>query len=400
MMQGRLRPTAWAGRSNEELSDMSSIPMPRFCQNERISMTPMRDSGPNNDLSSQLVSELLKFYLGPSANLTPQVHTRGAFTAPMMQISIGNCLAQDMMSTELHAQTGPPESIKEARNSLGLSMTGYAKPGGLRSHDSRLHDGVSDSFRLERYMDVLGSKSTRMSGGLSMTKYEAHASACDRQLEYEHGIHDLTKEDQRSPLMQYARDVAKAGGGLSGLTTVMLQQIPYQYMQADFMMEINRQGFEGTFDFLFLPMSQKRHGNIGFGFINFLSSSFAEKFYRKYQGQRLECYDARTTINVVPADVQGFEQSVAHFYSHWQLRKRKRLSVPVFLKPIPAHLKQEVEQKIESCVHDAFGARNEDYNVVAEKAISNNALCSSSSCEFACENFDSTKGRALLRLSF
>lgn len=154
----------------------------------------------------------------------------------------------------------------------------------------------------------------------------------------EQGVQDLTRDAQRGPDIQHARDVATAGWGLSGYATVMIQQIPFKYTQKEFMNEINLDGFDGTYDFLYLPVDARNPGNRGFGFINFLSANLADQFYRKYHGKKLKQYEASTDIGVIPADAQGFEQSAACFFASWHLRKKNRNSKPVFLRPVPAYI--------------------------------------------------------------
>jgi len=155
--------------------------------------------------------------------------------------------------------------------------------------------------------------------------------------------------------LQKARDIAAVGGGLSGYTTVMIQQIPFRYTQDKLLAEINKSGFEGMFDFLFLPEDAKSHSNRGFGFVNFLSPIFAEKFYQRYQGQRLMEYEVDNPLSVKPADVQGFEQSAACFFASWRLRRRKRNAcLPVFLKPVPAHVCDVAHTEKPRLISDPF----------------------------------------------
>jgi len=152
---------------------------------------------------------------------------------------------------------------------------------------------------------------------------------------------DLASDSGESRLIRQARELASAGGGLSGYTTVMIQQVPFKYTQTKFMNEVNSNGFAGTYDFLYLPVNARNHGNRGFGFINFLSASSAEEFYIKYHGQNLINHQATLPLSVIPSDVQGFEESATRFFETWQLRKKKRHSEPVFMKPLPAHLREK-----------------------------------------------------------
>jgi len=156
------------------------------------------------------------------------------------------------------------------------------------------------------------------------------------------------------PELSYARELAAAGHGLSGYKTIMIQQVPFKYTQSELMNEINQNGFEGTYDFLYLPVDARNPGNRGFGFINFLSAALAEKFYQTYSGKKFSNYEPTTALGVIPADVQGFEQSAATFFASWHLRKKNRHSKPVFLRPVPAHIRQEGWHKGKSNTCDAY----------------------------------------------
>lgn len=335
-------------------------------------VTPAREvrSGVNDELNRQFVSELLQFLLNSPTNPKHGVQRKDEITSPITQINIGEALAQEMILAQLHLQNAQLQPVKEPQNDSRNGVLGFRAPplpSGLNTIGYRRLPGSSS--------DVSGLAHDLATGivsppGLTTAESEVHAPACARKPEREHVSKDSeTKEGQRNPEMQHARDLAQAGGGLSGHTTVMIQQIPYQYTQTELTIEINNNGFDGTYDFFFLPMSQKRHGNLGFGFVNFLTPSFAEQFYRKYQGQKMECFDSTTTINVIPADVQGFEQSAAHFYSSWHLRKRKRLSVPLFLKPVPAHVREAGWRKGMSRPRDAYEGSSSSQDSPDRKSV-------------------------------
>ena len=55
-------------------------------------------------------------------------------------------------------------------------------------------------------------------------------------------------------------------------TTVMLRNIPNRYSQAGLLKEIDAAGFKGSYDFFYLPMDTKNRTNVGYAFINFLST--------------------------------------------------------------------------------------------------------------------------------
>jgi len=141
------------------------------------------------------------------------------------------------------------------------------------------------------------------------------------------------------PEVQARRDVAAAGGGLSGCTSIMVRHIPCKYTQRKLMREINGAGFLGRYDFFYLPMDPRSHANRGFAFLNFVNDEVAEDFYHMFHGQRLKHFNSEKVIAVMPADLQGFEQNAAHYAASRALRrKRAQHSKPVFFRPLPSHL--------------------------------------------------------------
>eukprot|EP00929_Paragymnodinium_shiwhaense_P046974 TRINITY_DN23865_c0_g1_i1.p1 TRINITY_DN23865_c0_g1~~TRINITY_DN23865_c0_g1_i1.p1 ORF type:complete len:803 (-),score=178.62 TRINITY_DN23865_c0_g1_i1:258-2666(-) len=142
-----------------------------------------------------------------------------------------------------------------------------------------------------------------------------------------------------APELLAAREVAANGGGLSGLTTVMLRHLPSKYHQHKLVREINAAGFVNKYDFLYLPMEESpSQYNRGFAFINFETPEGAEAFYRRYHGQRLYSYATEKTLAIMPADLQGFERNVEHYVSMAQQRRVQ--SKAMFFKPLPPHLLQ------------------------------------------------------------
>mmetsp|Transcript_74385 Transcript_74385/g.136134 ORF Transcript_74385/g.136134 Transcript_74385/m.136134 type:complete len:398 (-) Transcript_74385:56-1249(-) len=167
-----------------------------------------------------------------------------------------------------------------------------------------------------------------------------HQGSSGSEPECEQGSQDLSIESIVESDMQHAREVAAAGGGLSGNITVMMRHIPCKYTQGKFMNELNNAGFEGSYDFLFLPLNHRNPGNRGFAFINFLSPQLAEEFYSYYHGQKLRHFEATAPIAVMPADVQGFEESAERFYA-WSLKKKQTGGEPVFLKPLKVNVGEQ-----------------------------------------------------------
>jgi hypothetical protein len=89
--------------------------------------------------------------------------------------------------------------------------------------------------------------------------------------------------------------------------------------------------FAGHFDFFYLPTNMKTKKNRGFAFINFKSAGSASAFYAAFNGQRLRQHSAQAKpVGVVPADVQGFEATAAHYAP--EAGTSERACQPVFLQ--------------------------------------------------------------------
>lgn len=68
-------------------------------------------------------------------------------------------------------------------------------------------------------------------------------------------------------------------------TTVMIRNIPNKYTIKELAEEIDLQ-FANSYDFLYLPCDIKNQCNVGYGFINFLSTDCLNAFYERFQGKK------------------------------------------------------------------------------------------------------------------
>jgi len=90
----------------------------------------------------------------------------------------------------------------------------------------------------------------------------------------------------------------------------MLRNIPNKYMQSSLLDEINDMGFEGTYNFFYLPMDVHNKTNVGYAFINFTSSFDLQRFIDKFSGRTFERNPSQKIASVSPAHVQGLENNV------------------------------------------------------------------------------------------
>jgi len=85
----------------------------------------------------------------------------------------------------------------------------------------------------------------------------------------------------------------------------MLRNLPHSLTQADLLDEVDSCGYVGLYDFCYLPHKFAKHKNLGFAFLNFISTEDAAKFRREWHLSRR----FGTSLNVSAAAVQGREEN-------------------------------------------------------------------------------------------
>lgn len=97
-------------------------------------------------------------------------------------------------------------------------------------------------------------------------------------------------------------------GGYPGYTTVMLRNIPNRYNRA-MLVERLDQGYQGHYDFVYLPIDFNSRCNVGYAFINFRTPAMASKFMSEFHGAKtklvLPGFSSSKVCEVSYARVQG-----------------------------------------------------------------------------------------------
>merc|ERR1719446_1242468 len=124
----------------------------------------------------------------------------------------------------------------------------------------------------------------------------------------------------------------------ANVTTIMMRNLPNKYTQRMLLTEVNQNGFLGTFDFLYLPIDPETSANRGYAFLNFIDPSFAWMFKMSYEGRKMDRFNSRKVVSVMPATLQGFEANYAH-YSSARVFRGDPAARPLFLRepaaPVP-----------------------------------------------------------------
>mmetsp|Transcript_33357 Transcript_33357/g.72874 ORF Transcript_33357/g.72874 Transcript_33357/m.72874 type:complete len:755 (-) Transcript_33357:27-2291(-) len=98
------------------------------------------------------------------------------------------------------------------------------------------------------------------------------------------------------------------------VTTLMVRNVPNRYDRATLMLELDELGFEGTYNFLYLPIDSWTGYNVGYAFVNFDEPKDAfhcMKVVDGYEFKRHRLWKKRLAV-VSVAHIQGLEQNLAH----------------------------------------------------------------------------------------
>jgi len=153
----------------------------------------------------------------------------------------------------------------------------------------------------------------------------------------------------------------------SSVVTVMVRQIPRQYTQSKFLEEVNQRGFQGLFNFLYLPFDLKKGINVGYGFVNFTDSKHAQHFRSKFDWTYLDKHMSMRgkPIRVHPASVQGYQANFQHFVQTKTWQKQDTMFSPLFFSQDGSggpcgktDIVQQQQQQPESERPDAIGVRD------------------------------------------
>jgi hypothetical protein len=96
-------------------------------------------------------------------------------------------------------------------------------------------------------------------------------------------------------------------------TTVMLRNIPNKYTQRMLLDEVNTMGFQGEYDFFYLPIDYRNKCNVGYCFISFVSNAGARRFMDRLNGYRLPGFNSQKICGVSWARVQGLKANIQHY---------------------------------------------------------------------------------------
>jgi len=155
----------------------------------------------------------------------------------------------------------------------------------------------------------------------------------------------------KSPVCEQAVEAAHEDAQ-STVTTLMIRNLPRHLTQLSFISELNKAGFEGLFDFAYVPQSFHTNENAGFAFVNFISPCQAGALVGLWHGQRLFGADkTHAALNISPADVQGLTMNIQRWTSSRLRRIRDPNLRPFVLDERTKTLRSLTNNEVASCVN-------------------------------------------------
>eukprot|EP00927_Polykrikos_kofoidii_P033586 TRINITY_DN28408_c0_g1_i1.p1 TRINITY_DN28408_c0_g1~~TRINITY_DN28408_c0_g1_i1.p1 ORF type:complete len:406 (+),score=56.90 TRINITY_DN28408_c0_g1_i1:67-1218(+) len=115
-------------------------------------------------------------------------------------------------------------------------------------------------------------------------------------------------------------------------TTIMLRNIPNKYTQVKLMQELDDCGYEGAYDFFYLPMDVHNRSNVGYAFINFLTPEVADKFRQEFSHHCFQRFHSRKVGTVCIAHVQGLDENLRHFQNRAVTHAKNDKYRPIVLR--------------------------------------------------------------------
>lgn len=134
-----------------------------------------------------------------------------------------------------------------------------------------------------------------------------------------------------------AADVTAQTVECGWVTTLMIRNLPPQLKQCRLLEELDRGGFEGLYDFVYLPCSFTSGLNKGFAFVNMVSAEPAQALMSVWHKGGCPGFPNWTLkLNIAPAEVQGLEANLARWGVERRSRVKNRSFRPFILPACPS----------------------------------------------------------------
>lgn len=155
----------------------------------------------------------------------------------------------------------------------------------------------------------------------------SHPAKAERCTEVKH-----TSRSKRPPKRRNFSQEREPGKQERPITTLMLRGIPCRLKANSLLGIVNEKGFDGLYDFFYMPCDRKGKSTLGYAFINLADEEMATLFEKKFNNAALDWRSSKV-CTVVPAHIQGLELLEKHYCTSHALQSE---NPPIFFKGMPA----------------------------------------------------------------
>jgi len=170
-----------------------------------------------------------------------------------------------------------------------------------------------------------------------------------------------TQNGSRQAVNQQSQKPDASPESSGTITTLVVQNIPLNYTTSMLIQELNSQGFQGVYDFLYHPLDHQTRNARPFAFLNFATPLVATAFYLRFHGKLLKC--SRTgelPLMVLAARVQGVAANTERYFTCKSEVRRRFRARPINLhidnrrvKEVDAHARQLLMEAQIVCAPDS-----------------------------------------------
>lgn len=140
----------------------------------------------------------------------------------------------------------------------------------------------------------------------------------------------------------------EAGNATDARTTLMIKNIPNKYSQK-LLLDLIERRHRDSFDFFYLPIDFKNRCNVGYAFINMVSTEFIGPFIQEFHNKGWERFNSEKVCVVAYARIQGLQQLLDHFKNSSLLREGENVRPIVVVNQkqrfFPVGVKLRVEKR-------------------------------------------------------
>ena len=111
---------------------------------------------------------------------------------------------------------------------------------------------------------------------------------------------------------RYYLNLDDVRSGADERTTLMIRNIPNKYTQK-MLLEALEQNHRGHFDLLYLPIDFRNKCNVGYAFVNFITTSGIPAFYEEFNFRQWECFNSNKVCEIAYARIQSKAALIRHF---------------------------------------------------------------------------------------